>query len=316
MSGALLRLSLPLPGGQIPAAARAIGAATLVSANALARYRDVGGVRTFAGFRHDLPDLAGLDCALDSAGFTAWAHYGGFPWCVEDYVELAGARPWAWWAQMDACCEPEIARTPAWVRVRQAETIRLLGECEAVARRRGVVPPVPVLQGWTPDDYAWHAEQLYLADRPLVGVGSMCRRNLHGPAGLLAVLDALDAVLPAACKLHLFGVKGSALAVLGHHRRVASVDSMAWDAAARRRHPTGRTMALRGQAMREWHDAQQAAIARRQASQAALWFPSGQAGAIPESVGEWCELIASGEIDAQGAWYFVAQDLAWGCCDA
>lgn len=50
-----------------------------------------------------------MDVALDSAGFVAWAHYGDFPWTVEQYVALAASRPWAWWASMDACCEPEVA---------------------------------------------------------------------------------------------------------------------------------------------------------------------------------------------------------------
>lgn len=60
----VLRLGLPLVGGQLPAAARAIGAPVLVSANALAVYDED---REFVRFR-TCPDLDGMDVALDSAG--------------------------------------------------------------------------------------------------------------------------------------------------------------------------------------------------------------------------------------------------------
>lgn len=69
----LLRIGLPLVGGQLPAAARDIGCAVLVSANALAVYDDD---REFVRFR-TCPDLDGLDVALDSAGFVAWAAHAG-----------------------------------------------------------------------------------------------------------------------------------------------------------------------------------------------------------------------------------------------
>jgi len=69
----------------------------------------------------------------------------------------------------------------------------------------------------------------------LLGVGSVCRRNLHGPEGLLTILDALHDKLPKDVKLHLFGVKGQLLRHLAKYGdRIQSVDSMAWDMAARR----------------------------------------------------------------------------------
>jgi hypothetical protein len=47
------------------------------------------------------------------------------------------------------------------------------------------------------------------------------------------VVRALDRVLPAGVRLHLFGVKSDGLAELSAHPRVASVDSCAWDFRAR-----------------------------------------------------------------------------------
>lgn len=68
----------------------------------------------------------------------------------------------------------------------------------------------------------------------LVGVGSICGREVTGPEGILPVLDALHAELPATTQLHLFGVKGDVLPYLHHFPgRVYSIDSMAWDNAAR-----------------------------------------------------------------------------------
>ena len=70
------------------------------------------------------------------------------------------------------------------------------------------------------------ADRLPLIDWPdLVGLGSMCRRRT----------DGLDRVLPAPVRLHLFGVKSTAIAALPGRPRVASsTDSQAWDFAARK----------------------------------------------------------------------------------
>lgn len=309
-----IRIGLPLVGGALPAAARALGAPVLVSANAFARYRGHGEGREFAGFRASAPDLDGLDVALDSAGFVAHARYGGFPWSPEAYVQLAASRPWAWWAQMDACCEAEIAGSRGIVRLRQAETIRLLGVCERLARDAGIAPPMPVLQGRTVEDYVWHVRQLgaRLDGAALVGVGSMCRRHVAGPDGLLAVVDALDRVLPPGVRLHLFGVKSSGLAALAAHHRVASVDSMAWDSGARYANKfASRTMSVRTVAMRAWHGAQVSAVASPAPFQGAL-LDIGEPEGIDPAYAAWGELLAAGEIDLESAAYHASWESCHG----
>jgi hypothetical protein len=110
-----------------------------------------------------------VSVALDSAGFVAQHLCGGFPWTVRDYVELAASYPWDWWAQMDLCCEPEVAKDRGEVKRRVAATVRLLGECRDEAARRGIGPPMPVLQGWEPGDYLDCAEAMGELP-PLVGV--------------------------------------------------------------------------------------------------------------------------------------------------
>ena len=199
------------------------------------------------------------DVALDSAGFVAMFCYGGYRWTVDQYVGLAGVRPWAWWAAMDFCCEPEIAADRDEVARRVTLTVETLARCRDAAARAGVPAPMPVLQGRLPADYVRCADAM--PDLPaLVGVGSVCRRQLGGPDGLMEIVRVLDAALPRATALHLFGVKGTAIAALSGHPRVASVDSMAWDFAARiEKHKngvSGSPLAYREGYLTRWYERQ------------------------------------------------------------
>jgi hypothetical protein len=211
---------------------REMGAPGLISANALRR---AGRVR----FKHPTIDyLGGLDdVALDSAGFVAMVRYGGYPWSVAEYVALAGSFPWAWWASMDYCCEPEIARDRDEVLARVQRTADMLETVRNEAGRQGVRDPMPVLQGWKPDDYLRSLDLTLrlVGAAPLMGLGSVCRRNVSGPDGIVAVLDRLDRAMQPGTRLHLFGVKSDILSMLhAWSGRVASVDSMAWDFRARK----------------------------------------------------------------------------------
>lgn len=262
----LIRVGLPLVNGSLPRAARRLGLPVLVSTNAF---------RQPSGRWKSTAHLAGLDCALDSAGFVAQRLYGGYPWTTEQYLDLVASRPegWAWWAQQDLCCEPEVAGAEGEVQRRQDETARLYVACAEGAALRGLQPPMPVLQGWTPADYL-RAVQTHPAGAAwpsLVGVGSMCRRSVAGPVGLRAVLRVLDSALPAHVRLHLFGVKSASLAALADHPRLLSTDSCAWDFAARCRARAGAescTMALRIEEMERWATKQNRACDTAQQS---LW---------------------------------------------
>jgi len=255
------------------------------------------------------------DIALDSAGFVAWARHGGYPWPLGQYIELALEYPWTWWSAPDACCEPEIAEDAVEVDFRIRWTASALqGTLVCVDQRRReeaehaeyfrslgwpgqgssrVRDPMPILQGWTPDDYlksaVWTETVLRGRGRLLpdvLGVGSVCRRKLNSgkatdkdqerreTAGLLRVLDVLHQQLPREIRLHLFGVKTDALPEIDRHfgARVLSVDSQAWDAEARRETNNDRAAgdadascdnARRCRAMSRWWAAQQAALKTR-----------------------------------------------------
>lgn len=242
------------------------GGCGLVSANAFFRHDK-------AVFRHPSPDLfCGIPMALDSAGFVAMVRYWFYRWTLDQYVDLAGAYPWVWWAAPDFCCEAEVARDRAEVRSRVVSTAAKLAWALAVAADRGVKPCMPVLQGWQPDDYLHCADLMSrFTDLPdLVGIGSVCRRHLAGPAGAAAVVERLDAALPAHVRFHLFGVKGAVAHALRGHPRIASVDSQAYDAAARQEALKRRrvdpgfscTISFRSEHLRRWHGQLHADIRR------------------------------------------------------
>lgn len=247
---------MPLVSGELLGYGIASGLPMMLSANAFARLdKD----RDFVGF--NVRAAAALpsdgDFALDSAGYTAAALFGDYRWGVSQYYDLVEAAPWTWHSAMDLCVEEQVAGNAAVRRLRIDVTVARYFECRAEAARRGCAAPVPALQGRYADDYARCAEQMSLpADLTLVGVGSVCRRHLHGPDGLLAIVEALDQVLPSNTKLHLYGAKAGALKALrerGLHQRIHSLDSMAWDFGARCATRTGRTQYGRAQAMVEWH---------------------------------------------------------------
>jgi hypothetical protein len=91
-----MRVGIPIPGGSLVRAARDRGYPVLFSANAFARSYPKGHEREgdFERFRHpDAGQFAGLDAALDSAGFVPAARYGDYRWSVEEYVDLVASHP-------------------------------------------------------------------------------------------------------------------------------------------------------------------------------------------------------------------------------
>jgi hypothetical protein len=120
-------------------------------------------------------------------------------------------------------CEPWIvAKTGLSVSVHQERTVRnfvtlreLLGSLV-----------IPVLQGWTLDDYMrccdlYEARGIRLADEPSVGLGSVCRRQATRQIG-----KVLDAASARGIRCHGFGVKSAGIRQYGD--LLASCDSLAW----------------------------------------------------------------------------------------
>jgi hypothetical protein len=244
-------------------------------------------------------DLSETDFALDSAGFVAVSNWGRkgkqpgmagiFPWTMSQYVEFATLAGASWWSQPDLCCEAEVAKNPEEVRYRIRATATLLEgvlqtlyawqnelakTCSSSVVANMLRPCVPIIQGRTIEDYrfsmelmleVWSRWEGWLAPPKLVGIGSMCRRDLNDPKqGLLAILDGVKGYVPKGSKLHVFGAKGTAIDQLSRMDFIASSDSMAFDFACRmsaRKAGVSNTIERRKSGMTEWMESAMSRIA-------------------------------------------------------
>lgn len=178
---------------------------------------------------------ATCDWALDSGGFTELSKYG--EWRTPPHKYIARVRRYAdelgrldFAAPQDWMCEPFMLEKTG---LSVADHQRLTIDNYLTLRTLWPDGPViPALQGWEHDDYLRHVEQyaaagVDLPDLPLVGLGSVCRREATGPAEhLVHVLAGLGITC------HGFGMKTTGLARYG--ALLGSADSMAWSMAARR----------------------------------------------------------------------------------
>ena len=184
---------------------------------------------------------AGRHYAVDSGAFTELTMHGQFKTTPEAYVEALARYDqeigdMAWAAPQDWMCEPfMVERTGLSVREHQERTVANFIHLEALwpDYGRGDCPIMPVIQGWTVDDYLacvglYEQAGVRLAEHyPVVGVGSVCRRQGTREAGeIFRTLALMD--LP----LHGFGVKAFGLRQFG--RWLCSADSMAWSYRGRR----------------------------------------------------------------------------------
>jgi hypothetical protein len=181
--------------------------------------------------RKTLPEARG-PWALDSGGFTQldkpphrWVLTPGeYVDIVRRYADEIGGLEWA--APQDWMCEPWIvAKTGLSVREHQERTVSNYLEL------RGRGPFIPVLQGWTLDDYLacidlYAQAGVALVAEPIVGLGTVCRR--HATPEIARIVGALAA---RGLRLHGFGMKSRGLARVGH--LLESADSMAWSTRGR-----------------------------------------------------------------------------------
>lgn len=209
------------------------------------------------GRRRTLP-RACAPWALDSGGFTELSMYGRWVTTPEAYVAAArryrdeiGRLEWA--SPMDWMSEPWIvAKTGLSVAEHQRRTVdSFLRLCDLAPD----LPFVPVIQGWQLGDYLrsvdlYAAAGVDLTTLPVVGLGSVCRRQGTGEIGLI-----VSTLADLGLRLHGFGVKTEGLAEYADG--LASADSMAWS--FRGRHvpgctPTHKTEANCLRFARTWRD--------------------------------------------------------------
>lgn len=177
------------------------------------------------------------DWIMDSQAFTTIRTHGGYPHPPEEYAEQV--KRWKGNGNLlaavtqDYMCEPVmLQKTGLTVADHQRLTIERYDRL--IACDTGVYI-MPVLQGYTPDEYASHLRQYgeRLQKGMWVGVGSICKRN-SSPCLILDVLMAIKMERPD-LRLHGFGLKTTALAHGTIRAMLESADSMAWSFAARRK---------------------------------------------------------------------------------
>jgi hypothetical protein len=179
--------------------------------------------------RRSLPRASG-PWVLDSGAFSEIAKHGKFTTAptqyaaaIRRYADEIGQLEWA--APQDWMCEPfMLTKTRLTVAEHQRRTIT-----SYLDLRHESLPVIPVLQGWTLDDYHRHVAAyghagIDLTSEPVVGLGSVCRRQATDTIATL-----IQALQPL--RLHGFGMKTEGLtrASFGLH----SADSMAWSYQAR-----------------------------------------------------------------------------------
>lgn len=175
---------------------------------------------------------------VDSQGFTALKKHGRYVESVTEYAaHLRRIHSWIGASMVaavsqDYMCEPEIlAVTGLTVTDHQRLTIE---RYDALVAEDVGAYIMPVLQGYSPQEYVSHIRQYgsRLKRGMWVGVGSVCKRNTD--------IDAIEAVFRAInrerpdLKLHGFGVKKTALKSLRVRGYLKTADSMAWSYHARK----------------------------------------------------------------------------------
>lgn len=199
---------------------------------------------------------------IDSGGFSELQKYGTWRLTAREYVALIrrivgqlGAELCQWVAPQDCMTEqivieggvgrrgvafkgtremrglkpgePEQDRLTA-VTIHQQLTLDNFLELTALAPE---IKFIPVLQGQTLEDYERH-DQMYraagvnLADAPVVGLGSVCRRQATSE-----IEEIVGHFHAKGYRLHGFGVKTRGLA--RYAPKLASADSLAWSDGAR-----------------------------------------------------------------------------------
>lgn len=175
--------------------------------------------------------LPAARCAwiLDSGAFSELSMYGCWKQSPVEYV--AAVRRYrreigrmAWAGPQDWMVEPAmLVKTGLSVVEHQRRTVENFVELRRLAPE---LPIMPVLQGWLIEDYLccvdrYAAAGIDLTDEPIVGIGSVCRRQASDE--IASIVERLSAL---GLRLHGFGVKADGLERYGHW--LASADSMAW----------------------------------------------------------------------------------------
>lgn len=175
------------------------------------------------------------DWIMDSGAFSELSRFGGYIHSIADYAQEINRWQTCGNLEVAVCqdymCEPfMLERTGLTVIEHQRLTIERYDDLLPLVN----VPIMPVLQGYSPDEYMRHLEVFgdRLEVNMRVGVGSICKRNSN-PREVMRVLEGIKRLRPD-LRLHGFGLKTTALKSNYICQMLYSADSMAWSYRARR----------------------------------------------------------------------------------
>ncbi len=175
---------------------------------------------------------------MDSGAFTEIATHGEYRHGVDSYAAeiLRWAHPGSGLVcavSQDYMCEAFILKKTG-LTIADHQRLTIERYDALVAAVGGAVEIMPVLQGYTAQDYVDHLHQYgdRLAHGAYVGVGSVCKRNTD-IGQIIHILASIKRVRPD-LRLHGFGLKITALSSGVVRDLLFSADSMAWSFAARK----------------------------------------------------------------------------------
>lgn len=187
--------------------------------------------------RRQLP-RAQTTWALDSGGFTQITNHGAYTTTPQQYAQDVGRYAQEigqlqWAAIQDWMCEPA-ALTRSGLSIRQHQQ-RTTDSYHALRDAAPELPWIPVIQGYALPDYQRHADHYAtagddLSKLPLVGLGSICRRQDTAEVGIIIRTLAAGRF---GLHLHAFGLKLKG--ARNNATWLTSTDSLAWSLHARRR---------------------------------------------------------------------------------
>jgi hypothetical protein len=184
------------------------------------------------------------DWALDSGGFSELVRNPRWTTGPREYCEAVARAQreigrMAWAAPQDYMCEPGMISGGQVGKVTAVGTGLSVGIHQHLTMMNYVTlvnlwpeysdapcPFIPVLQGWALHEYIrcaelYRAAGIDLTQLPVVGLGSVCRRQDTFRIGYIAGYFAENGI-----RLHGFGVKVEGLELYGRH--LASCDSASW----------------------------------------------------------------------------------------
>jgi hypothetical protein len=176
-----------------------------------------------------IPDR--LEWIMDSGSYSELKKHGKYTFTPEEYFNNILLWQPDYFVNMDWMCEPhQLEKTGKTAKEHQELSLEhqiKLHELLEDSWFKEHCELMGIIQGWTPEQYVDHIDQLKEHDMilPYMGVGSVCRRAADKK--IIDVIKTIRRELPDT-NLHGFGVKTSLLKRSITYDCLDSVDSQAW----------------------------------------------------------------------------------------